>query len=252
MRRCVFVGPSLHGVARGPDNIDFLPPAARGDIVAAVERGVKWIGLVDGYFGSCASVWHKEILYALSRGCHVWGAASMGALRAAECLSFGMVAVGEIARQFATGELEDDAEVALLHGPPEADFVPFTEPLVDVRATLAEMSNRSRVSVEEAGRMLDIAGSIHFTERTVEAIAAAALGSRGLQDDFRDIYAACRIHAKQADALLLLAGMSSGHPGPVRTFAWNLNRSASLDSLTDGATGIADAPADRASAAQNI
>ncbi|MEJ0097006.1 MAG: TfuA-like protein [Bauldia sp.] len=50
----------------------------------AVLAGASVIGLVDGVFENVASVWHKEILYALSEGVQVFGAASMGALRAAD------------------------------------------------------------------------------------------------------------------------------------------------------------------------
>ena len=60
----------------------------------AVRRGVRVIGLVDGVFERVPAVWHKEILFALSEGVHVYGAASMGALRAAELDTFGMRGVG--------------------------------------------------------------------------------------------------------------------------------------------------------------
>ena len=42
------------------------------------------IGMVDGYFEVTPTVWHKEILWAMAQGIHVYGSASIGALRAAE------------------------------------------------------------------------------------------------------------------------------------------------------------------------
>src|SRR5262249_50769338 len=67
-----------------------LPPAARGDIHRAALRKPRAIGLIDGYFHGVASVWHKEILWAMSQGIHVFGSSSMGALRASELHAFGM------------------------------------------------------------------------------------------------------------------------------------------------------------------
>ena len=52
------------------------------------------IGIVDGFFHQQPSVWHREILYALSQGVPVFGGASMGALRAAELADYGMTGVG--------------------------------------------------------------------------------------------------------------------------------------------------------------
>ena len=43
----------------------------------------------------------------------------MGALRAAELHAFGMRGVGRIFEAFRDGELEDDDEVAVVHGPAE-------------------------------------------------------------------------------------------------------------------------------------
>ena len=45
------------------------------------------------------------------------GASSMGALRAAELSQFGMVGIGEVYQAFKLGRLEDDDEVAIVHGP---------------------------------------------------------------------------------------------------------------------------------------
>ena len=61
-----------------------LPPAARGDLYRAALAGPQVIGLIDGYFDGVPAVAHKEILWALDQGIRVLGAASMGALRAAE------------------------------------------------------------------------------------------------------------------------------------------------------------------------
>jgi hypothetical protein len=63
-------------------------------------------------FHQSQSVWHKEIGFALMRGVVVIGAASMGALRAAEMHRYGMIPIGKIAQMYVDGE-EDDSLVAM-------------------------------------------------------------------------------------------------------------------------------------------
>src|SRR5207248_1241809 len=136
MTTIVFVGPTLSAEevrARLPGAI-VRPPAAVGDILRA--RATR-IALIDGYFERMAAVWHKEILIAMERGTAVWGAASMGALRAAELARFGMIGVGAIYRAFARGELEADDEVAVAHLPAQYGFRATSDALVNLRDGLA-------------------------------------------------------------------------------------------------------------------
>jgi len=125
---------------------------------ALVDRP-RVIGIVDGYFERVPAVWHKEILWAMSRGVHVLGAASMGALRAAELHPFGMVGVGAIFEGFRDGELDAlftaRAPSSFLRGQPhiarlfantrEAELAYFKKTglfpimhLIGIRRTLAE------------------------------------------------------------------------------------------------------------------
>ncbi len=190
------------------------PPARKGDLYRAVLDGADAIGLVDGVFGFVPSVWHKEILYALKQGVPVLGAASIGALRAAECTPYGMVPVGPIAESYASGARSEDADVCLAHAPAELDFMPLSEPLVDAEATIAAM----QVSPAEAIALRLAAGSIYFADRTVEAMVAAA----GLDPSFADRYRAARVRAKTADALLLverLRALPQGR-GPIPDWAF--------------------------------
>src|SRR6188472_938210 len=132
MRTFVFLGPTLP-LAAAAELVDaiFLPPAAAGDVYRLVRdlpRGRPTrLAIVDGYFERMAAVWHKEILVALERGIAVYGAASMGALRAAELAPWGMQGVGEIYRAFASGELSADDEVAVAHLPADQDHRPISD-----------------------------------------------------------------------------------------------------------------------------
>lgn len=84
-RPVVFLGPSLGlDEARTIVEADFRPPAGQGDIFRAGASAPPAIALIDGIFKDAPTVRHREILWALSQGIPVFGAASMGALRAAE------------------------------------------------------------------------------------------------------------------------------------------------------------------------
>lgn len=171
----VFAGPSLDRADAGVEGLTYLPPAAEGDIYRAAREGPRAIALIDGYFEAQPAVWHKEILWAMSQGIHVFGAASMGALRAAELWSFGMQGAGAIYRAYRRGVLIDDAEVAVLHGPAELGYPSVSEALVNVRANLSRARAAGVLSAEARRRVLHSAQSIYYKDRTWERILAAAV-----------------------------------------------------------------------------
>src|SRR6185369_4259068 len=126
------------------------------------------------------SVWHKEILWALSRGVRVYGAASMGALRAAELSVFGMVGVGEVFRAFASGELEDDDEVAVVHqAGGQQGYRATSEALDNIRATLASAAAEGVVRPADRDAIIAVAKGLFYPERSVDA-AIAACRARGV------------------------------------------------------------------------
>jgi hypothetical protein len=198
--KVLFAGPSLAGQSYDRTGLDVRPPARQGDLHRAVIDGADAIGLIDGVFGFVPSVWHKEILFALKQGVHVLGAASIGALRAAECATYGMEAVGPIAESYLTGTRTEDADVCLAHAPAELDFMPLSEPLVDAEATIAAMLAAGAATVAEAAALLEAAQATYFADRTAEAIVASA----GLPLVFAGRYRSLRVTAKTADALLLV------------------------------------------------
>ena len=211
--KVLFVGPSLSGQDYDRDGLDVRPPARQGDLYRAVLDGADAIGLVDGVFGFVPSVWHKEILFALEQGIPVLGAASIGALRAGECAAYGMQPIGPIAESYVTGARNADADVCLAHAPAELDFMPLSEPLVDVEATVAAMG----VTTGEAIALRLAAQSIYFADRTVAAIVAEA----GLPPGFADRYRASRVRAKTADALLLVERLRALPPGRGPRPSWS-------------------------------
>jgi hypothetical protein len=208
--KVLFAGPSLSGTPWAAPSgshrgIELRGPASQGDIALAVVQGATGIGLIDGRFEDVAAVWHKEILYALERGVAVFGAASMGALRAAECAAFGMVGVGRVFQRYVSDDLTDDAAVAQLHAPAELGYLPLTEALVNVEATLQRLLDLALLRPEEAKRLDDTARRLFFKERTYDLVLGRSgleAGSRG--QEIRDLIRTHRVDVKREDAFLLV------------------------------------------------
>lgn len=163
----VFLGPSLPAAeARRLAPCRVLPPARQGDVWRALRLRPRAIALIDGVFESQPSVWHREILDALAEGVAVFGASSMGALRAAELHRFGMVGVGAIFRAYRDGELLDDSEVALLHADREHGYRPLTLPLVNVRHAARLAVAVGALRRPEAARLVAAAERAFYQDRT--------------------------------------------------------------------------------------
>ena len=207
--KLLYIGPTLPEARDYATGIAVRGPAVQGDILRAVEEGATVIGIVDGGFEYTAPVWHKEILYALSAGTRVLGAASMGALRAAECHSFGMIGVGSIFKEYLDGTRIDDSDVAQIHGPAELGWLPLSEPLVNVTATLDRLLERQLISPAEAIHLEAVARAIFFKDRTWRSLVERA---STLEDKRKASIAialqACHVNRKRADAIELLAVMS--------------------------------------------
>jgi hypothetical protein len=226
MKKIVFAGPTLHGIDLGAfPSLDFRPPAQRGDIVRAAGDGATAIGLIDGVFERTPSVWHKEILLALSKGIAMLGAASMGALRAAECQPFGMIGVGEVFEAYARGETDDDADVAQLHGPPELGYLPLSEPLVNIRATLRSLLAAERISRQERDALTAAAEALFFKDRTYRRIVDTSSLPEERKTDVAQLLKINGVNIKQQDAMLLLTLLEGREPLSninVHQFEWRL------------------------------
>lgn len=203
--KVIFAGPTLHGTNQPRDaGYELRPPAKQGDFFKAVEDGANVIGLIDGVYEYVPAVWHKEILDGLARGVQVFGAASMGALRAAECAAFGMIGIGKIYGDYANGILEDDADVAQSHGPAELGFLPLSEPLVNVRATLAECFHREAITKAEHDGLLEAARGIFFKDRTCKKIVQSCFPGEGRSAELLRILRENSVNQKLIDARLLI------------------------------------------------
>lgn len=209
MKTCIFAGPTLFRVETAP-GMSRYGPVSLGSVFRAVEHGYKRVGIVDGLFGNTPSVWHKEILYAISEGVEVVGAASMGALRATELWQFGMIGLGRIFRLFRSGAWTDDDEVAVIHATEELAFRPLSDAMANIRFTLRRLRHRGLLTRSTELDLLQRMKSKHFSERTRVAMRGQCIEVLGkpaampLMDAFEREY----VDIKQLDARLLVDSLS--------------------------------------------
>jgi hypothetical protein len=173
----VFAGPSLPIADRlAVPGLTYLPPAARGDVAAAAERFDALL-LIDGVFHQAIATSAKEMLAACRR-VPVFGASSMGALRAVECRAFGAIPLGAIAGWYASGAIDGDDEVAVLMDP--ATSHALSVPSVNVRYVARLATRRGVLSAAEAGAWANRARrEIFYADRSWRgAIALAPAAAR--------------------------------------------------------------------------
>lgn len=206
MKTIVFLGPTLPvNEARRILKADYRPPARQGDVFRALEEAPARIVLIDGVFEAAPSVWHHELIAAQASGVEVFGACSMGALRAAE-LPGVVTPLGEIAARFVSGEWNDDSHVALLHGDSSQGFKPLSVPWVNVWATARAL--KPVLGAKEAKRLCDVAESIFYQSRTWTRVFDAM----GWNDARREKVKSGLVDLKADDARLALAHVAKRKP----------------------------------------
>ncbi|WP_046861570.1 TfuA-like protein [Microvirga massiliensis] len=248
----VFLGPTLgHEEATMLLDAIYLPPAEQGSVVAAVtayDPGA--IALIDGAFAKVPAVRHKEILWALARGIPVHGAASIGALRAAELAPFGMRGHGFIHRWYRATPFADDDEVAVATMPAELGARALSEALINIRLTLKRAERRAVIPRDVRVALEDLARSLHFVDRTYERLFARARArfTAEWQDWIEATERFVAEHAidqKKADAKALLQFLAANPPSKqTAPFAFRMTEAWAID-LDDAAIALPD-PSDDA------
>jgi hypothetical protein len=216
----VFLGPTVTVTdAKRILGATYLPPVRLGDVYRVVsQHEARAVGIIDGYFQWTPAVSHKEILWAISQGVHVFGAASMGALRAAELAPFGMHGVGRIFQAYCDGRFhgpddglfEDDDEVAVVHGPYESGYRGASEAMVNIRCTLARAAEQAVIAATTRRSLIAEAKALFFPDRSYPTLLARGRAG-GLPE--RELTALeqwlplGRIDQKHLDAVAMLEAM---------------------------------------------
>jgi len=204
----VFTGTSLSWEEAGSLlDADYRPPVKRNDINILMDKGgPDIIGIIDGIFFDRAAVAHREIIRAIKAGVTVVGGCSMGALRASELDTHGMIGVGRIYEWYRDGVVESDDEVAVTFHPETLE--PLSVPLVNMRTTLEHAVVNGVLDPALGDALLGIARSMYYPDRTYAAMVKNSVG-RGLipgdeQDTIIDYLVHNEVDVKREDALLVI------------------------------------------------
>jgi YcaO-like protein with predicted kinase domain len=218
-RPVLFVGPSLP-LTEIPATIDVRAPAICGDLSDMLADPPPAIGLIDGCFEIAPTVWHKEILDLLAHGVPVLGGASLGALRAAELHTQGMIGVGAIFECYRDGSTSRDDAVMISHAPPELGHAPLSIALVDAEHVLDALE----MPAAERRMLQRIVRTMGFADRTWQKALAAykARVRRRATVTIDALRAAPSLKQADArlliDALLVAPDLPATEPVPVTSF----------------------------------
>jgi hypothetical protein len=201
----IFTGPSLHPSKAEPLlEATYLPPIRRGDLTRLLAAKPRIVGIIDGEFYQSLAVTPKEVLALLEAGVAVYGAASMGALRAVELHCHGMIGVGTVFRLFRRGVLDADDEVALAYS--EETYQALSEPLINTRYALRAAVRRGILIRAEVAEIVSVIKSFYFPERTRQLVLLIArkVAGRERANKLGDFLATEAPDVKNRDARLLL------------------------------------------------
>jgi hypothetical protein len=211
----VFVGPTLPGCEPqlAAPGLRVWPPVRHGDLFDAAIRSGDTVVVIDGVYHQAPALRHKEILAAMGRGVKVIGAASIGALRAAELARFGMLGVGRVYAAYAAGEIDGDDEVAVGQVP-DGQFGALTWPVVNLRYVLQLARSAGVLDGERAAGLLAALRAVYYPQRTWAAVRAVC--RRQGEREFAEWLAERRSQnehfgdLKRADALAAIATALEG------------------------------------------
>ncbi|MBL1109417.1 TfuA-like core domain-containing protein [Streptomyces sp. 5-8] len=167
----IFTGPTLSPddfALQGAD-LRVWPPIGHGHMFNSAIRAGDTVVIIDGVYHQAPAVRHKEIIWALGRGVRVIGAASIGALRAAELGDCGMLGVGSVWQAYATGALAGDDEVAVAQST-EGDLRACTWPLVRVRQVAAMAVCQGVLEQAEADQFISVLAGVYYAHRSWDAV----------------------------------------------------------------------------------
>ena len=157
-----FLGPALPKIsALGELDAVYLPPAVEGDICRLMQLRPRVIAIIDGGYGNAAQIGHKEIMWAMEHGVHVFGGAGIGALRAVELQAFGMRGAGWVYEAFRDGALEQDDEITVAYERHDQGYRRLSEPMVNIRHALLAAA-QEKVITEATCHVLTIRAKARF------------------------------------------------------------------------------------------
>ena len=180
-------------------------PVRRGDIVADIQSGVHVIGIIDGEFLQNLAVTPTEVLDAIRVGIKVYGASSMGALRAAELDAFGMIGCGRIYQQICGQAYFSDDHLGVVFE--DNAYAQASLPMVDFIASLEALLSSQKISQETALVLQRCFEKLHFSERNLDRLGVELAAQTDVNEDYLAAMRLIRnseVNQKRYDALELV------------------------------------------------
>ncbi len=163
------------------ENVVYKPPIKRGDIDEALKENPDIIGIIDGVFHQSPAVAHKEILKAIDNGVKVIGSSSMGALRASELDSLGMIGIGYVYEQYRDGKITSDDDVAVSLDKDTLEAI--SVPLVNMEYVFRNAEKENIITEGEKEELLKIAKEIYYPKRLYSTV----LNKSSLDNNKKDV-----------------------------------------------------------------
>ncbi len=162
------------------NKVIYKRPIKRGDLNLALKEHPDIIVIIDGVFHQNSAVGHKEILSVIDSGVKVFGASSMGALRASELDTLGMTGMGYVYNQYTSGEVDSDDDVAVMLDSETLEAL--SEPLINMKYVFTNAVSENIISKSEKDELLSIAKKTYYPKRNY----SQTLSESSLDDDKKD------------------------------------------------------------------
>jgi len=142
------------------------PPIKRKDLQADINEGFHIVGIIDGEFLQNLAVAPNEIMDAIRCGVKIYGASSMGALRAAELKDYGMLGCGEVFKHICAQQYFNDDHLGQIF---YSDSVHASLPFVDFLLAIRNLKNK--IAPKDI-KFLEISyQDLHFSERSLKSLS---------------------------------------------------------------------------------
>ena len=138
-------------------------PIKRGDIYNDINHRFNSIAIIDGRFDQTLAVSPSEIQDGIRSGLRIYGSSSMGALRAAELNSFGMIGVGKIFDYIKNSLLFRDDFVGQVFSENNKYLKSYS--YIDFFFSAKKLVKEKKIDSESARLLCRIYSNLYYTER---------------------------------------------------------------------------------------
>ena len=173
----------------------FARPVQRGDLHADIDAGHRVVAIVDGRFQQSLAVSVGEIMDALRCGVRIYGASSLGALRAAELDRYGMIGHGAIYEHVRAASCFRDDYLGQLFFEGIPNHKNPSVPYINLHFALRGLLERRAIDEPTRAATDELYKRLHFSERDRFNLERAI----NEQDGSPELLAAARLAFEQPD-----------------------------------------------------